>query len=375
MAKHKALGVRTVQAEDEIAGTCTAIGASFGGALAVTTTSGPGLALKSEALGLAVMAQLPLVVVDVQRGGPSTGLPTKSEQADLMQALYGRNGDCPIVVLAAKSPADCFEKAYMAAKIALERMMPVILLTDGNLANGTEPWRIVDTESLPAIVPPVVTRKELEEQSKWKECFNERGLFNPYTFNKQLVRPWAIVGEEGLEHRIGGLEKRAVTGTISYEAEDHAYMNAARRERVELTQSIMPTPTVTGANNGLLVISWGSVYGQVAEAVEELHLAGEQIAHCHLDMINPLPIALDDIIGDYSRVLVCEQNSAGQLTLHLNSIIAGCNADAFLADDAQPFSVEELKDEFLAALEELKMIQKEFEPINDIEYGKDKLLS
>ena len=375
LAKHKALGVRTVQAEDEIAGICTAIGASFGGALAVTTTSGPGLALKSEALGLAVMAQLPLVVVDVQRGGPSTGLPTKSEQADLMQALYGRNGDCPIVVLAAKSPADCFEKAYMAAKIALERMMPVILLTDGNLANGTEPWRIVDTESLPAIVPPVVTRKELEEQSKWKECFNERGLFNPYTFNKQLVRPWAIVGEEGLEHRIGGLEKRAVTGTISYEAEDHAYMNAARRERVELTQSIMPTPTVTGANNGLLVISWGSVYGQVAEAVEELHLAGEQIAHCHLDMINPLPIALDDIIGDYSRVLVCEQNSAGQLTLHLNSIIAGCNADAFLADDAQPFSVEELKDEFLAALEELKMIQKEFEPINDIEYGKDKLLS
>ena len=375
LAKHKALGVRTVQAEDEIAGICTAIGASFGGALAVTTTSGPGLALKSEALGLAVMAQLPLVVVDVQRGGPSTGLPTKSEQADLMQALYGRNGDCPIVVLAAKSPADCFDKAYMAAKIALERMMPVILLTDGNLANGTEPWRIVDTESLPAIVPPVVTRKELEEQSKWKECFNERGLFNPYTFNKQLVRPWAIVGEEGLEHRIGGLEKRAVTGTISYEAEDHAYMNAARRERVELTQSIMPTPTVTGANNGLLVISWGSVYGQVAEAVEELHLAGEQIAHCHLDMINPLPIALDDIIGDYSRILVCEQNSAGQLTLHLNSIIAGCNADAFLADDAQPFSVEELKDEFLAALEELKMIQKEFEPINDIEYGKDKLLS
>ena len=375
LAKHKALGVRTVQAEDEIAGICTAIGASFGGALAVTTTSGPGLALKSEALGLAVMAQLPLVVVDVQRGGPSTGLPTKSEQADLMQALYGRNGDCPIVVLAAKSPADCFEKAYMAAKIALERMMPVILLTDGNLANGTEPWRIVDTESLPAIVPPVVTRKELESQSKWKECFNERGLFNPYTFNKQLVRPWAIVGEEGLEHRIGGLEKRAVTGTISYEAEDHAYMNAARRERVELTQSIMPTPTVMGANNGLLVISWGSVYGQVAEAVEELHLAGEQIAHCHLDMINPLPIALDDIIGDYSRVLVCEQNSAGQLTLHLNSIIAGCNADAFLADDAQPFSVEELKDEFLAALEELKMIQKEFEPINDIEYGKDKLLS
>lgn len=375
LAKHKALGVRTVQAEDEIAGICTAIGAAFGGALAITTTSGPGLALKSEALGLAVMAQLPLVVVDVQRGGPSTGLPTKSEQADLMQALYGRNGDSPVVVLAAKSPADCFDKAYMAAKIALERMMPVVLLTDGNLANGTEPWRIVDTKSLPAIKPPVVSREMLEHQTKWKECFNEKGLFNPYTFNKQLVRPWAIIGEKGLEHRIGGLEKRAVTGTISYEPEDHAFMNSVRRERVELAQSIMPAPVAVGASSGLLVISWGSVYGQVAEAVEELYEAGENIAHCHLDMINPLPIALDDIIGNYDRVLVCEQNSAGQLTLHLNSLIAGCNADAFLADDAQPFRVDELKEEFLEAINEIEMIKKSFEPINDMEHGKDKLLS
>ena len=375
LAKHKALGVRTVQAEDEIAGICTAIGAAFGGALAVTTTSGPGLALKSEALGLAVMAQLPLVVVDVQRGGPSTGLPTKSEQADLMQALYGRNGDSPVVVLAAKSPADCFEKAYMAAKIALERMMPVVLLTDGNLANGTEPWRIVDTKSLPEIKPPVVTREELESQTKWKECFNEKGLFNPYTLNTQLVRPWAIIGEKGLEHRIGGLEKRAVTGTISYEPEDHAFMNSVRRERVELAQSIIPAPVAVGASSGLLILSWGSAYGQVAEAVEELYEAGENIAHCHLDMINPLPIALDDIIGNYDRVLVCEQNSAGQLTLHLNSLIAGCNADAFLADDAQPFRVDELKEEFLEAINEIEMIKQSFEPINDMEHGKDKLLS
>ena len=375
LAKHKALGVKTVQAEDEIAGICTAIGAAFGGALAVTTTSGPGLALKSEALGLAVMAQLPLVVVDVQRGGPSTGLPTKSEQSDLMQALYGRNGDSPVVVLAAKSPADCFEKAYMAAKIALERMMPVILLTDGNLANGTEAWRIVDTNELPAIKPPVVTREQLEQQSKWEDCFSEQGYFNPYTFNQQLVRPWAIVGEAGLEHRIGGLEKRAVTGTISYEPEDHAYMTAARRERVELVQSELPAPVAVGASSGLLIISWGSAYGQVAEAVEALAEAGKQIAHCHLDMINPLPIALDSVIENYERILVCEQNGAGQLTLHLNSLIAGCNADAFLADDAQPFNVEELKEEFLVALEEMEMIRQEFDQINETKNGKDKLFS
>lgn len=192
LAKHKALGVKTVQAEDEIAGICTAIGASFGGALAVTTTSGPGLALKSEALGLAVMAQMPLVVVDVQRGGPSTGLPTKSEQADLLQAMYGRNGDSPLVVLSAHSPADCFEKAYMAAKIALERMMPVVLLTDANLANGTEPWRVKRVAEMPTITPPIVSREELAAKA---ECFNERGLFNPYSMNENLARYWAVPGQ------------------------------------------------------------------------------------------------------------------------------------------------------------------------------------
>ena len=212
LAKHKALGVKTVQAEDEIAGICTAIGASFGGALAVTTTSGPGLALKSEALGLAVMAQIPLVVVDVQRGGPSTGLPTKSEQSDLLQAMYGRNGDSPLVVLAAHSPADCFDKAYLAAKIALERMMPVVLLTDANLANGTEPWRVKRVAELADIVPPIVSREELEAKA---ECFNERGHFNPYSANENLARYWAIPGAEGLEHRLGGLEKQPKTGAIT----------------------------------------------------------------------------------------------------------------------------------------------------------------
>lgn len=374
LAKHKVLGVKTVQAEDEIAGICTAIGASFGGALAVTTTSGPGLALKSEALGLAVMAQLPLVVVDVQRGGPSTGLPTKSEQADLLQSLYGRNGDCPIVVLSAKSPADCFEKAYMAAKIALERMMPVILLTDGNLANGSEAWRIVNVNDLPAIEPPVVSQKSLEEQSRWQECFNERGLFNPYTIDKQDVRPWAIPGTTGLEHRIGGLEKRVTTGEISYAPKDHSEMGAIRYERVYLAQNDMPTPIVNGAKGGLLVVSWGSTYGQISEAVEEMYSNGYEVAHLHLDMLNPVQNALADIIYNYDRILVCEQNG-GQLAAHLNASLAECEACSFLSDDAQPFTVEELKAEFAFHLSEIQQIKDSFENLTKRMYDNDELPS
>ena len=374
LAKHKALGVTTVQAEDEIAGICTAIGASFGGALAVTTTSGPGLALKSEALGLAVMAQIPLVVVDVQRGGPSTGLPTKSEQADLMQALYGRNGDSPIVVLSAKSPADCFEKAYMAAKIALERMMPVLLLTDGNLANGSEPWRIVDVEELPAINPPLVSRSELEQQTRWHECFNERGLFNPYTIDHQGIRPWAIPGTEGLEHRIGGLEKRIGTGEISYAPKDHSEMNALRYERVFGAQYDLPNPVAVGAKSGLLVVSWGGTYGQVAEAVEMMHNEGHDIAHLHIDLLNPLQSSLAEVIYNYDRILVCEQNG-GQLSAHLNATFAECEACSFLADDAQPFSVEELKSEFAFHIAEIKQIRDNFTNITSKIYDNDELPS
>ena len=339
LAKHKALGVKTVQAEDEIAGICTAIGASFGGALAVTTTSGPGLALKSEALGLAVMAQIPLVVVDVQRGGPSTGLPTKSEQADLLQALYGRNGDSPLVVLAAHSPADCFDKAYLAAKIALERMMPVVLLTDANLANGTEPWRVKHVAELEEILPPIVSREELAAKA---ECFNERGLFNPYSANENLARYWAIPGAEGLEHRLGGLEKQPMTGAISYSPADHAAMGALRAERVERVAEILPQMLYEGAEEGeMLVLAWGSNAGKVREAVAQLHEEGRSVAYATVDAINPLPQGLCEKMMCYKRVLVCESNS-GQLASLFRSIVKHEDIRSLASMEAQPFNVAEL---------------------------------
>ena len=347
LAKHKALGVKTVQAEDEIAGICTAIGASFGGALAVTTTSGPGLALKSEALGLAVMAQMPLVVVDVQRGGPSTGLPTKSEQADLLQAMYGRNGDSPLVVLSAHSPADCFEKAYMAAKIALERMMPVVLLTDANLANGTEPWRVKRVAEMPTITPPIVSREELAAKA---ECFNERGLFNPYSMNENLARYWAVPGAEGLEHRLGGLEKHPVTGAISYSPEDHAAMGKLRAERVERVVDMVAEVEVVGASGGdLLVLSWGSNVGKVSEAVATLHAEGAKVAHATVELVNPLQRGVAEAMARFKRVLVCETNS-GQLASYLRSVTRHEDIRAVADMGAQPFVVDALKAEISSNL-------------------------
>lgn len=349
LAKHKALGVKTVQAEDEIAGICTAIGASFGGALAVTTTSGPGLALKSEALGLAVMAQIPLVVVDVQRGGPSTGLPTKSEQADLLQAMYGRNGDSPLVVLAAHSPADCFEKAFMAAKIALERMMPVVLLTDGNLANGTEPWRIRQVADMPVIVPPIVSREELEAKA---ECFNERGLFKPYSANENLARYWAIPGTNGLEHRLGGLEKQPLSGAISYQPEDHAAMGLLRAERVSSVAEMISELHIEGDECGdMLVLSWGSNVGKVAEAVAQLKDDGAKVAYATIGLINPLQRGVVEALSRYKRVLVCESNS-GQLALHLRSISNYKEVRSVADMGAQPFVVDALKEAILSNLNE-----------------------
>lgn len=349
LAKHKALGVKTVQAEDEIAGICTAIGASFGGALAVTTTSGPGLALKSEALGLAVMAQIPLVVVDVQRGGPSTGLPTKSEQADLLQAMYGRNGDSPLVVLAAHSPADCFEKAFMAAKIALERMMPVVLLTDGNLANGTEPWRIRRVADMPTIVPPIVSREELEAKA---ECFNERGLFKPYSANENLARYWAIPGTNGLEHRLGGLEKQPLSGAISYQPEDHAAMGLLRAERVSRVAEMISELHIEGDECGdMLVLSWGSNVGKVAEAVAQLKDDGAKVAYATIGLINPLQRGVVEALSRYKRVLVCESNS-GQLALHLRSISNYKEVRSVADMGAQPFVVDALKEAILSNLNE-----------------------
>ena len=349
LAKHKALGVKTVQAEDEIAGICTAIGASFGGALAVTTTSGPGLALKSEALGLAVMAQIPLVVVDVQRGGPSTGLPTKSEQADLLQAMYGRNGDSPLVVLAAHSPADCFEKAYLAAKIALERMMPVVLLTDANLANGTEPWLIKRVADMPSITPPIVTREELAEKA---ECFNERGLFNPYSANENLARYWAIPGAEGLEHRLGGLEKQPKTGAISYTPADHASMGALRAERVERAKELMSAVQIEGATEGeMVVLAWGSNVGKVSEIVAEVRNEGGNVAYATISLINPLQSGIAEAMSHFKRVLVCESNS-GQLASHLRSMTSHKDIRSLADMGAKPFAAEALKAEILKNLNE-----------------------
>ena len=349
LAKHKALGVKTVQAEDEIAGICTAIGASFGGALAVTTTSGPGLALKSEALGLAVMAQIPLVVVDVQRGGPSTGLPTKSEQADLLQAMYGRNGDSPLVVLTAHSPADCFEKAFMAAKIALERMMPVVLLTDGNLANGTEPWRIQRVADMPSITPPIVSREELAEKA---ECFNERGLFNPYSANENLARYWAIPGAEGLEHRLGGLEKQPKTGAISYSPADHASMGALRAKRVErVADMVLPVISEGAIGGDMLVLAWGSNAGKVREAVMQLYNEKQEVAYATIDLINPLQRGLLDELAMYDCILVCESNS-GQLASHLRSMTSHKDIRSLADMGARPFEVEALKAEILKNLNE-----------------------
>lgn len=345
LAKHKALGVKTVQAEDEIAGICTAIGASFGGALAVTTTSGPGLALKSEALGLAVMAQIPLVVVDVQRGGPSTGLPTKSEQADLLQAMYGRNGDSPLVVLAAHSPADCFDKAYMAAKIALERMMPVVLLTDANLANGTEPWLIKRVADMPKITPPIVSREELSAKA---ECFNERGLFNPYSANENLARYWAIPGTEGLEHRLGGLEKQPTTGAISYSPADHAAMGELRAERVKrAAEMVLPLVSEGAVGGDMLVLAWGSNAGKVREAVMQLYNEKQEVAYATIDLINPLQSGLLDELAMYDHILVCESNS-GQFASHLRSLTSHKDIRSVASMEAKPFEVEELKKLILA---------------------------
>jgi 2-oxoglutarate ferredoxin oxidoreductase subunit alpha len=302
------------------------------------------LALKSEALGLAVMAQMPLVVVDVQRGGPSTGLPTKSEQADLLQAMYGRNGDSPLVVLAAHSPADCFEKAYLAAKIALERMMPVVLLTDGNLANGTEPWLVKRVADMPTITPPIVTREELAEKA---ECFNERGLFNPYSANENLARYWAIPGAEGLEHRLGGLEKQPSTGAISYAPTDHEAMGKLRAERVELVADMVEPIEHVGADEGdMLVLAWGSNVGKVSEAVAQLRDNGCAVAYATLDMINPLPRGLKEMMSHYKRVLVCESNS-GQLASLLRAATQHADICSVASMEAKPFEVAALKEALL----------------------------
>ena len=299
LALHKRFRIRTIQAEDEIAAVTAAIGASFGGAIGVTGSSGPGIALKGEAIGLAVTAELPLVVFDIQRGGPSTGLPTKTEQGDLMQALYGRNSESPVVVLAPASPGDCFYLAYEAVRIAAKYMVPVIVLSDGFLANGSEPWLIPDPDTLPSIDIQFRTEQE--------------GFFPYLRDPATLARPWARPGTPGLEHRIGGIEKQDVTGNISYDPENHDHMVRVRAEKVRRVAQEIPPTTINGPATGdLLVVGWGGTYGAITAAVERAQAAGHSVASVHLRHLNPLPPDLGHILREYRKILVPEINS-GQL--------------------------------------------------------------
>jgi 2-oxoglutarate ferredoxin oxidoreductase subunit alpha len=310
LSRHKSFGVRTFQAEDEIAGVASAIGASFGGALGVTTTSGPGISLKSEAIGLAVMLELPLVVVDVQRGGPSTGLPTKTEQSDLLQAMFGRNGEAPLPVIAPKSPGDCFDAALEAARIALAYRTPVILLSDGYLANGAEPWAVPDVESLPDL------RVEFASEPN-----GEDGEFLPYLRDPEtLARAWAIPGTAGLQHRLGGLEKADRTGNISYDPANHDFMVRTRQAKIDGIAGSIPATEVDDPDGDakVAVIGWGSTYGPIGAACRRIRASGRSVAQIHLRHINPMPADLGEVLARYDRV-VCPEMNLGQLALLLRA--------------------------------------------------------
>jgi 2-oxoglutarate ferredoxin oxidoreductase subunit alpha len=303
LSKHKAFGVRTFQAEDEIAAITSAIGASYGGALGVTTTSGPGMALKTEAMGLAVMLEIPLVIINIQRGGPSTGLPTKTEQSDLLQAYYGRNGECPMPVISTATPSDCFDVAYEAVRIAVQHMTPVILLSDGYIANGAEPWKFPQSADLVPI--EVSYKKELAEGEE---------KFLPYKRDEKLARPWAIPGTPGLEHRVGGLEKQDITGNISYDSDNHQHMVKTRQAKVDKIADYIPLQTIdSGPEKGkVLVLGWGSTYGAIKSAVLQLQAEGYAVSHAHLRYLRPFPRNLGDIIARFEHVLIPEINN-GQL--------------------------------------------------------------
>ena len=340
LSKRKDLGVITVQAEDEIAGICTSIGASFAGCLAATSTSGPGLALKSEAIGLAVIAELPLVVVDVQRGGPSTGMPTKSEQTDLMQALYGRNGECPAVVLAASTPTDCFDAAFWAGKLAVEHMTPVILLTDAFIANGSSAWKLPNLADYPAITPNYV--QNYKGDKPWK----------PYRRDKDsLVRYWAIPGMEGYMHRLGGLEKDFDTSAISTDPANHQKMVQTRQAKIDKIADYIPEVQVVGDEDAdLLIVGWGGTYGHLYEAMEDMQAQGKKVALAHFKFINPLPKNTAEVLGRYKKVVVAEQNN-GQFANYLRSKVPGFEPYQFNRVKGQPFVVARLVEEFTKILE------------------------
>ncbi|MBI3121250.1 MAG: 2-oxoacid:acceptor oxidoreductase subunit alpha [candidate division NC10 bacterium] len=336
LAQYKNFGVYTFQAEDEIAGVCSALGASFGGGIGVTTSSGPGIALKQEAINLAVMVELPLVICNIQRGGPSTGLPTKTEQADLYQAIFGRNSDSSLPVLAAATPGDCFNMAYEAVRIAIRYMTPVFLLTDGYLANGAEPWLIPKFEDLPSI--PVQFRTEVE------------GFF-PYLRDPEtLARPWVKPGTPGLEHRIGGIEKEDVTGNISYSPANHELMTRARARKVAAVAQDIPPTTIRGEQAGdLVVVGWGSTYGSIAAAVDEVRARGKKVSHVHLRYLNPLPPDLGGILRRFKTVLVPEMNMGQLLTILRATYLV--DAVGLNKIQGQPFKVSEIAAKILRLLE------------------------
>ncbi len=339
ISRHKQFSAIAFQAEDEIAGIVSAIGAIDAGSLAITTTSGPGLSLKSEAIGLAVMTELPIVIVDVQRGGPSTGLPTKSEQSDLMQALYGRNGEAPVIVIAATSSSDCFYAAYEASKLALEHMTPVILLTDGALANGSEVFLIPKVASLPEIVPPIVKANDPD--------------YKPYKRDaNKLSRPWAIPGTEGLRHRVGGLEKEDITGHVSYDPLNHEKMVKIRQEKVNRVAEYIPELSVIGEKEGdILVIGWGGTYGVILTAIEELRETGKKISFAHFKHIMPLPKNTSDVLSKYKRIVVCE-NNLGQFVNYLRMNYPMYDYLQYNKVQGLPFMVSELKAHFSSLLNE-----------------------
>ncbi len=335
LVKHKHFGVKAFQAEDEIAGITSAIGAAFAGDLAITTTSGPGLALKGEALGLAMMIELPLVVVNVQRGGPSTGLPTKTEQSDLLQAMYGRNGESPVVVIAASTPADCFNYAYEAARLALEHMTPVILLTDGYIANGSAPWKIQSVDDM----PPITHRKAIKYHEDW----------HPYKRDaKTLAREWAVPGTAGFEHRVGGLEKDSISGDVSYVPENHELMTHVRADKIKLVQNNIPDLKIEFAQEGdLLVVGWGGTYGTLHSSVKQIteEEGYKNIGFVHFNYINPLPKNTEAIFSKFKKILVCELNS-GQFAFLLRGNFSQFDFSQINKVQGLPFSNDELIQKF-----------------------------
>jgi 2-oxoglutarate/2-oxoacid ferredoxin oxidoreductase subunit alpha len=327
LARHKSFGVKTFQAEDEIAAVCSAIGASFAGEIGLTGTSGPGVALKQEAIGLAVMTELPLVIINVQRGGPSTGLPTKTEQADLFQAVWGRNGECPAIVIAPATPADCFHMAIEAVRLAFKYMSPVFYLSDGYLANGAEPWALPEIDQLPKIEVSFATNPE---------------GFMPYARNPEtLARPYAIPGTPGLEHRIGGIEKQHITGNVNYDPENHHLMVKLRQEKIDRVANDIPLVEVLGESTGkVLVLGWGSTYGSITTAVEKLQAEGKSVSAAHLRHLNPFPKNLGEVLAGFENVIIPEMN-LGQLCTMIRAKYL-VNAIPFSKVKGRPFQIREI---------------------------------